>query len=238
MAFSKLAAGDAIGAASVAGPLSYEVVRYTDLGTGRLLHLLQEKRTRSGSYVHAWGLYALSLETSSSPLIVEVAHPLADLHTETQGVAAFRRGAGATALLIAGAHRDANPGSVADVAHASGSVFHAIHLRAVSAGSRVYQPHGYGESTYSEYDAVVSNGDIPTPLVSEVGHALAASGFRTCVFDGVEACAKLAARSNVQGQHTRAAGAEFLHVETLTRVRQDPIRRTDVAHIVADAANS
>lgn len=232
-AYVRLAVGDAAGAASIAGPLSYEVVRYTDTVTGRRVDLLQEKRTRAGTYLHAWGLYGLAAG-STSPLVVEVAHPLADVHTQRQGVVAFRRGQGARALFVAGAHRDANPGGVADVAHQAGSVFHAIHARAVGSGARVYQPHGFGEATYADLDAVVSSGSTPTALTTSVGDALAAGGLRTCVFDGGATCAKLRATANVQGQHTRSVGGEFLHVETVTAVRQDPIARARVAEIVAD----
>lgn len=233
-AFAQIARGDLAGAAVTAGPLSYEVLRYTDTATGRTIGLLRERPVR-GTYRHGWGLYGAS-SASTSALVVEVAHPVADLQSEDQGVVAFRWGEGARAILVAGTHRDADPDAVADVAHQEGSVFHAIHLQAVVAGTRVYQPHGFGESTDPDHDAVVSNGATPTALTSAVAHALDAAGLRTCLHDGVSSCSRLAATTNVQGAHARRAGAEFLHVETVTAVRLDEARRTRVADIVADLA--
>src|SRR5438132_737625 len=57
-AYRAIEAGNLDQAASIADPLDYEVVRYTDTTTGRSLVLLQERRRSDGSWPHASGTHA------------------------------------------------------------------------------------------------------------------------------------------------------------------------------------
>lgn len=230
-AWRAVVAGDLQAAANIAGPLGYSVVRYTDSATGRVARILVERNTAGGTWVHGWGLYAWSA-ASAAPVLVQVAHPVADVDTEDIGVVAFRR-AGARALFVAGAHRDANADGSADVAHRADTVFDTVHDASLGSGIRVLQPHGFADSTLPN-DAVVSRGDAPSQLTHSVEAALDAALFDACLYDGT-ACSELGATTNVQGASARAGGAEFVHVEVARRVRADVARRDHLAVVVADS---
>lgn len=234
-AWEALVAGDLERAATLADRHSYEVVRYSDTGTSppTVLLLLRERPRADGSLRHAWGLYTHAPGRSST-VVVEVAHPVHDVHTPAMGVESFRRAA-AGALLLAGAHRYANADGSADVAHRSDSVFEAVHRRLMRPGVRVVQPHGFDESGFdaSYGEAVVSRGDRPSDLTSAVAGDLAAGGFEVCVYDGATACSRLAATTNVQGASARSVGAEFVHVEVARVVRDDGARRSSLGASLA-----
>jgi len=81
----RLIAGGRLGDAAVATePFGYSVVRFTDVTTGRHLVLLaQADDTRT----HGWGMFVFA-PSSTSRLIVEVAHPLDDIDTWELGTEA------------------------------------------------------------------------------------------------------------------------------------------------------
>jgi hypothetical protein len=140
-AFNAIEAGKPTRAAALAGPLKYNVVRFADTVTGRTYLMLSERQTADGSWPHAWGMYIYSRDATSDTT-VEVTHPVADWNSEDVGSEVFRK-ANAEDLFVAGAHRDANANGSADVAHASKSVFHAIHNAAIEPSTKVFQPHGF-----------------------------------------------------------------------------------------------
>ncbi len=233
-AVDQVLANDLSGAAVNLDPLKYDVVKYTDTATNRVVVLLRERKV-DGRYPHAWGLYGFG--RASSPLVVEVPHPVADAETENVGVQAFRH-ADARALFVAGAHRYANgtgDSAEADMAHRTESVFDAVHRRLLTAGVRVMQPHGFGETTHDAvgHDVVVSNGAVPTATTTAVATALTAAGYSTCLYDGDSLCWQLGATNNVQGTSTREAAGEFAHVESYTPIRTDTARRDLLARTVA-----
>ena len=210
-------------AASLAAPLGYDVVPYADTVTGRDYVMLVERRNPDGSWPRGWGMYVFAPEASSD-LTVEVAHPIADASTEDVGVEVFRN-ADAEDLFVAGAHRNANAGGAADVAHEEASVFEAIHEAAVEAETVVFQPHGFSEAKHPGYgEIVVSAGTSPTSLASDGRDALSVAGFDARLYDG-DSYSDLGATTNVQGESARAAGAEFLHVEAVRTLRDDSARR-------------
>ena len=217
-------------ASRLADPLGYEVVQERDVATGEPFVLLAEDTDEHLRW-RGWGLY-LYAPRATSRLVVEVTHPASDAYTENQGLEAFRQSRG-RALLVAGARRDAGDGRSADVAHRPDTLFHRIHQETVSSTSIVYQPHGYANSTYPRYDLVVSTGDRPTPFARLVAKTLEEASFEVCLYDG-RSCKKLAATTNIQGTHTRdVAGAEFLHLETSRRIRNDSSQRLLIAKIIA-----
>lgn len=166
--------------------------------------------------------------------VVQVPHPVADTHTEELGAELFVL-ARADVFMLAGAHRTAGGGS-ADVAHRADSTFAAVDEKVVGPDSVVVQLHGFAEDDHSDaYGDVVlsSTVDEPTPLVRTLGAALADAGYSTCVYDG-EHCGGLAGTRNVQAEHARSVGAEFIHLEVADGVREDPVRRTNMMRIVAD----
>lgn len=223
--------GDLSAAATTAGPLGYQVVRYTDTATRRVAVLLAERSTSDRRWVRGWGLFAWAPSATNS-LLVEVTHPVADVETEDVGVVAFRRARG-RALFVAGAHRDANPDGRADVAHRTDTVFHVIHESSVTARSTVFQPHGYADATTPE-DVVASRGDRADHLVTDVASELRAAAFTVCLYDGA-LCSNLAGTTNAQGIVTRRIGGRFLHLEMARRVRTDAAMRDRLAGVVASA---
>jgi hypothetical protein len=233
-AFDAIDAGKLSRAASLAGPLKYDVVRYEDTVTGRTYVVLSERQNADGSWPHAWGMYVFSPEAASDTT-VEVPHPVADANTEDVGVEVFRE-ADAEDLFIAGAHRDTNAGGSADVAHASKSVFQGIHQAAIKPSTKVFQPHGFSQADHPNCgEAVVSAGTAPpTQLARTVHSDLRDAGFDARLYDGVS-CPDLGATTNVQGIWTRAIGADFLHVEASKPIRDDIARRSVFSDIVAGA---
>jgi hypothetical protein len=235
-AFNAIEAGKLSRAASLAGPLKYDVVRYEDTSTGRMYVMLSERQNADGSWPHAWGMYIFSPEATSDTTI-EVAHPVADWNTEDVGAEVFRE-ANAEDLFVAGAHRDANADESADVAHASKSVFQAIHKAAIEPATKVFQPHGFSQADHPDYgEAVVSAGTAPpTQLAQNVHSDLRNAGFDARLYDGVS-YSDLGATTNVQGISTRAIGADFVHVEAIKPIRDDDTRRSLFSKTVAGALN-
>ncbi len=233
-AFDFIQAGRLDVAALTAGPLGYSVVRFTDSVTGRRLVLLRENRRSDGSWPHAWGLYAFSPATTSR-LLVEVTHPVADARTEVVGLRAFRR-ANARGLFIAGAHRSSNSDGSADVAHRGDSVFEAVHRAALEPGTRILQPHGFDEHNHpSVGDAVVSSGaSLGGAAATSVWRRVTGAGFDACLYDG-RACSQLAGTTNSQGASARSAGAAFVHFEVARSVRDSSLDRTRISNAAADA---
>ncbi len=231
-AFNAIEAGNVSKAATLVDPLKYDVVRYTDTATGRAFVILSERRRADGSYPHAWGMYVFS-PNATSDTTVEVAHPVADWNTEDVGVETFRK-ANAEDLFIAGAHRYANVDGSADVAHAKTSVFEDIHKAAVESSTKVFQPHGFSQTEHPDYgEAVVSAGTAPpTQLAQDIHGALRNAGFDARLYDGVS-YKDLGATTNVQGNSTRAIGANFLHVESIKSIRDDATRRSLFSDTIA-----
>ena len=233
-AYDAVEAGDLSRAASLVDPLGYDVVQYRDTVSGRDLILLSERRNADGSWPHAWGMYVFS-PASASDTAVEVPHPVAEVNVEDVGVELFRK-ANAEDLFIAGAHRYANTDGSADVAHEDSSVFDGIHEAAVESATDVVQPHGFSQASHPDCGEVaVSAGKAPpTDLARKVHGDLRGAGFDAVLYDG-NACPDLGATTNVQGVSTRAAGADFLHVEISKPIRDDATRRSLLSDKIAGA---
>jgi hypothetical protein len=212
-------------AARLARRVGYAVRLYTDTVTRRRLVELAPARDRARP---GWGLF-LHDRGSRSRLVIEVAHPVADVDTEKVGVELFRR-ARATDLFVAGAHRRADRDGSADVAHRADSVFQAVHRATVGRGAVVIQPHGFDASRSERGfgDSVLSDGTPnPPPLLLRATDALRGAGYDVCLFTGQD-CSRLAAETNVQGQATREAGGVFMHVELARQIRVERADRVRV----------
>jgi hypothetical protein len=93
---------------------SYTLNFYADRGDDKAVnYLLREKKPIQ----KGWGLYVFRVDSTSN-IIVEAPHPLYDRQTPSVALEIYRA-LDARALLIAGAHRNANPDESADVAHAA-----------------------------------------------------------------------------------------------------------------------
>ena len=105
-----------------------------------------------------WGLFLFRRETGSN-VIVEAPHPLYDQQTPSVAMSVYSA-LDARALLIAGAHRDANGDGAADAAHNPETAFQAIHSALVSSGSPVVlQFHSFAASKHPGFPQVVLDGD-------------------------------------------------------------------------------
>lgn len=216
-------------APGVAAPIDYVVRQYRDPGTTHTYMVLEERcvsdstRTRA----HGWGMYVVA-PRSASTVVVEVPHPVADLHTEILGLETFF-GADARALFVAGAHRYSIDGELADVAHQENTVFHAAHIAAtLELRGGVAQVHGFDDPEIKE-EVVLSRGRTdPSKLVLDLGPRLKDAGFSSTN------TGKLLGTTNTQGNYTNAQpGAlaadsphfHFLHVEASRAVRDSVTRR-------------
>jgi hypothetical protein len=97
--------------------LNYYVDRGDEYSVSYLLR--EEKPIQKG-----WGLYAFRVDSTSN-IIIEAPHPLYDRRTPSIALDVYRA-LDARALLIAGAHRNANDDGSADVAHAPDSIFQSV----------------------------------------------------------------------------------------------------------------
>jgi hypothetical protein len=227
-AFSAVRKGRLTRAAALARSLGYRVVRFTDRPTGRKLVLLADRPLDR----HGWGLYVHSPK-SRSRVIVEIAHPKADIKSEKVGVETFRR-ANAADLFMAGAHRYAAPGGASDVAHEPGTVFYAINRVAISPRAIVFQPHGFdAEARTSQFgEIVVSSGGPPTKLAESLAARLGALGYDTCLYRRGH-CEGLGATTNVEGQAVSSVGGSFVHLEMARGLREKRASRERIASVVA-----
>ncbi|HWM03711.1 MAG TPA: hypothetical protein VNP92_15365 [Actinophytocola sp.] len=169
----------------------------------------------------AWG--ALVLGATPPQRVIEVPHPKSDRRTARLGLELFLATTG-SALLVAGAHRDA-AGGAADVAHRDDSMFHAFAgVLAERAGAEI-QLHGYATATLPGVDAVVSPGaGTVLPEHTALRDALADNGFR--VHEGQTGT--LDGATNVQGIAAATRGTPFLHLELAPGARADPTHRAAV----------
>jgi hypothetical protein len=218
-------------AADLLSQNNYTLNFYVDRGDDYAIsYLLREQRPIQ----KGWGLYALRVN-SPSTIIVEAPHPLYDRRTPSIALDVYRA-LDARALLIAGAHRNANRDGSADVAHATNSVFQSVHESlsrelGVSSGDVVIlQIHGFHTTKHEGYpQAVLGFGRntalAETTVARELEAALTEHGIKVglCLED---AWRDLCGRTNGQGAVSN--GAIFIHIEL-----DELIRKNDEAFIAA-----
>ena len=226
--FSKLVSllntGDVARALDLATRNDYTLDYYVDRGDNYAVsYLLREQRPIQ----KGWGLYALRLDSTSN-IIIEAPHPLYDKRTPTVALDIYRA-LDARALLIAGAHRNANHDKSADVAHAPESIFQSVHLglaqelQSVAGDVVILQIHGFHSSNHEGYPQVVFGlGEKPlakeVAIAQKIKDALSEQGIRSglCLGVGSE-LEDLCAKTNVQGSVTKEA--IFIHIELDENIR-------------------
>ena len=202
----------------------YELFRYTDNGDeGAVSILLREKKpVRRG-----WGLFAYRLNPPNA-LIIEAPHPLFDTGTPAVALHLFRA-LNASALLVAGAHRYANPGGASDAAHSPQTVFQAIHRAAVADGSTVVlQIHGFAAARHPNYPQVIlGGGQLPDEktLAASLAEALQKAGLPVGVCGSGQWGSLCGARNR---QRETMPGGVFLHIELA-----ETVRANDAAFVAA-----
>lgn len=198
----------------------FSLRRGVDEVTGRKYTLIAD----AAGTERAWGVVVLDEEEPRQ--VVEVPHPKSDLWTGRLGLELYRAMPG-SALLVAGAHRNAG-GGAADVAHRADSMFHAFAGVLASRAGVELQVHGYAARSLPGVDAVVSPGaGAVRPRHRALLDTLVGRGFRGCAA-WADACGELAGLTNVQGIAAAERGTPFLHLELAPALRTDPGRRAVV----------
>jgi hypothetical protein len=203
---------------------NYELIHYTDHGDkDSKSYLLREKLPIQ----KGWGLYVFRMEPSNN-IIIEAPHPLADKRTPRIALDLYRA-LNARALLIAGAHRDANKNGSADSAHASKTIFQTVHLalyqetRNLKETAVFLQIHGFAADNHPEYPQVVLGynwEDDPEKdlLLQNIVDAMRYNEIEVGVCNG-DAYQNLCGKNNVQGLVIK--DGIFIHVELNESIRRD-----------------
>jgi hypothetical protein len=206
--------------------LGFSVEHGTDPATGRPFSLFVTMNAGS----RAWGAL---LVDRSAPLrvVIEVPHPRFDINTETLGVAVHRQVPG-SALLVAGAHREAGGGD-ADVAHNAKSLFHVMATEFARDGLPQIQLHGYADKNLPDAQAIVSAGSARVSrLARDLADGLEEVGLDTCRAWSRK-CGQLEGTRNEQGQAADELGSTFIHLELGYSLRRDPAGRDLVVQAIA-----
>jgi len=204
-----------------ASRLGFQLSQVQD-GAGELWLLREAGERRQGG-----GLYAF--RAKGFPVCIQAPHTFFDEGTGTIALRLFER-LGAACLFTNTFHRHTpGPGDVdhpADVAHAPRTFFMAAHEGMVAASKwSVFQIHGFGpkDKIGDDVAAIVSDGQRSRPSAPAVRFRAALAsrlqGRRVLLF-GTDTH-QLGATTNIQGQHTRAAGRQFIHVELSAAARED-----------------
>lgn len=211
---TNIEAGHSLKAAQLASRQGYELLRYTDRGdhNAQSFLLREIKPIQRG-----WGLYVVRINPSNN-IIIEAPHPLFDRGT-SQMALAFYRALDARALLIAGAHRNANLGITADVAHNPINIFHTMHLVLTYAGNPlVLQIHGFSTAKHPHYPQVIlnSNQGSSSAELNSLAEALSAEGFQVGICQA-DRWKDLCGRTNVQLSSMKQG--VFIHMELAEPLR-------------------
>lgn len=221
---SLLTTVDPAGAARLAVQNDYQLIQYTDRGDDEAVsYLLREQKPIQ----KGWGLYAFRMDSTSN-IIIEAPHPLYDRRTPSVALNIYRA-LDARALLIAGAHRNANLDGSADVAHAPESIFHTIHdalTQEKNIGMEtviILQIHGFHTSKHDGYpQAVFGFGEklqgSELILAKELENAFSAQGINVGLCTGY-VWQDLCGTTNVQASVTN--GGIFVHIELDERLRRN-----------------
>jgi hypothetical protein len=165
---------------------------------------------------------------STSNIIIEAPHPLYDKRTPSVALDIYRA-LDARALLIAGAHRNANRDESADVAHVTGSIFQSVHeallqeSQAASESTIILQIHGFHAGKHSHYPQVVfgfgeKKQAQEIALAQEIKDALSEQGVGAGLCTG-NSWQDLCGETNVQASGLN--GGVFIHIELDEKMRKD-----------------
>ncbi len=191
----------------------YQLFQFTERSNGREYIVLEETAPLQAG----WGLYVFD-PRSTNPLVIEAPHPVFDSRTEFEAIDAFVQ-TGATAYLLAGAHRRANkqitpctqPKSsdesatypVSDVAHSVNTPFQAVHESIVKLrpATVAVQLHGMTERPICPAAFVSTGTASVTTNSKKLLACLTKSSVDAEIYDGKTSC-PLSALSNVQGRYS------------------------------------
>jgi hypothetical protein len=200
-----------------------------------LLLLFDQAETDAESYVlweqqpieKGWGIYFFR-KRSFRNIVVEAPHPDADEYTAALALDLYRA-LDAKALLIAGAHRDANMDGSADLTHARESIFQTVHLALFNPAEEpndetiFLQVHGYSVDRHPNLpDVIIGYNWEKDPekdaLLSNIVQSIQENDIRVGVCGG-QNYRGLCGISNVQRSATE--GGIFIHIELSGTIRKD-----------------
>jgi hypothetical protein len=218
--------GTTSSAAAEPAPPGFRTGTGVDPSTGRKFAILSSTPNDE----RGWGLYIVDLSAPPS-ISVQVPHPRADLHTESIGVALFRRSPGAV-LMVAGTHRRVGHGA-GDVAHRPDSMFHALAEEQSRQGLPQIQLHGFDDTSLPDADVIVSSGaGAHGKDHAGIANRLKDAGLRVCAAWRAR-CGQLEGRRNQQGIAAGGQDTTFVHVEISRNVRDDPDRWRPLVDVLA-----
>ena len=232
-AFFKIASfieeGNIDQAMQTAASKQYELLWYTDGNDENANNFMLREDL---SPPRGWGLYLFRAGANSN-IIIEAPHPLADEGSPLVAVDIYRA-LNARALLIAGAHRDANSDGSADTSHATQTVFQSVHesltqnILNTTDTVIVLQIHGFSSGKHPKYPQVIigyggANLGVFAQnknknIAQEISNALNAEGISTGMCNGDE-WKDLCGGSNAQaGAMTNGI---FIHLEMDESIREE-----------------
>jgi hypothetical protein len=172
-----------------------------------------------------WGLYFFRIRSSQN-IVVEAPHPIADEYTQDVALDLYRT-LQAKALLISGAHRNANADGSADGAHASESIFQTVHTAFFQLNGQpntktiFLQIHGYATNGHLNYPQVVigynwKNDPEKDLLLTKIANALQNNNISVGICNGKN-YQDLCGTTNIQRMATN--GGIFIHLELSESLR-------------------
>ena len=225
---SSLGSGKLEEALSASAANGYELLWYTDQNDNNAVdYVLREIDPAK----NGWGLYIFRAGATSN-VIIEAPHPIYDEGTPDLAADVFRA-LDARALLVAGAHRDANRDGSADVSDQPQTIFQAVHEAEIeqsmmATGSAiVLQIHGFRSSKHPAYPQVIisyEHGNDTNPielvegqqLAGKIVNALNANGVKAGLCNG-KTWRDLCGSTNIQAVlMTRGV---FIHIELDETIR-------------------
>ncbi|RIK88323.1 MAG: hypothetical protein DCC67_00735 [Planctomycetota bacterium] len=247
-----MAWGDVAVAARKAQQFDYELVKFTDAETKRDYYVLREDLDVVKT-IRGWGSYIIN-PASQVDALVEVPHPMADVHTPEIGGRVFAE-CQAKGFLLAGTHRDK-----ADVPDLVDSIFHQVHAAWIGPLAQVtaWQIHGFLSANHpfpQGTQVVASTGDgAIAPEIATLDATLEQRGLAAYAFNRLPAEASenrevngdvpglaftsLAAAKNEQGRLSRSLGGAFVHIELEGDVRASAASRQAVSSAIAEVIRS
>ncbi len=214
--------------AQEASGIGFELVRLTNKKTGAVYYILREAAGQN----RGWGLYIFRGGNASSDMVIEAPHPVYDLQTDRIGFLAFEKSR-AKAILLAGAHRNANRDGSADVSHVPQSIFQVVHEAITGPSTTVIDIHGFSLANEPGYPQIIlSSGDGNSSLpIRQLSSILEALNFTVGIVNGGK-LRDLEAAGDIQGMQSNSIGATFIHMELESSIRNySPEYRKVVAAI-------
>jgi len=242
--------------------LGYDLIQFNNSTTQDVYWGVAEQLI-DGKQSKGWGSYFIN-EASTSNVTIEVTHPSNDTNTHRLGARVFER-SDANAFAMAGSHRSANGYQTANPTSLEYSIFQEVHkiFNGGYGDSTAWQLHGFGSSTLKKFpegtDAVLSDGagnvtnELATldRLLEEIDDNQFGTSYVYNLLDkddplniqvngvdqdGHDPFYHLRAFNNPQGQFSRDAGVNFVHIEASYNIRGSRTKRdTYFANAIVEA---